>query len=86
MVSLDDVMLKFSRQFSQEYECPGIWWFPEKRVASGFWTLWPYTKNFVKTFILKFPRNAFSKESLRSAIWKASGKEKLIRFLEKVIS
>ena len=60
--------------------------FPEKRAASGFWTLRPYTKNFTKTFILKFPRYAFSKESLCSAIWKASGKEKLIRFLEKMIS
>ena len=30
MVSLDDVMLKFSRQFSQESECSGIWWFPRK--------------------------------------------------------
>ena len=76
MVSLDELMLKFSRKFSQESKYLGIWWFPRKDNQIRFLDTTTSQKNFVKSFMLMFPRNAFSKESLFSAIWKASPEKK----------
>ena len=48
----------FHETLLEESASPGIQWAPGKE-NSDFWALWPRTKPFVETFILKLPWNAF---------------------------
>ena len=74
--------------FSQEPECPGIWWFSRKENRIRFLDIVTWYETLCENSLwnISVSTKHFYKKTLSSAIWTTSGKEKLMRFLEKMIS
>ena len=86
MVSLNEAMLKLSRHIFTRIRVSRNLVVSQKREPHQVSWHCDLIRNTLRILSSKVSTKHFYKKTLRSVMWKASGKEKLIRFLEKVLS